>query len=142
MNRSQFTFYESYYRTACRLRSKHDRVLFIEAVCAYSLNGTEPDPGLPISVLSLFSEIRGEMDAEIRQSIEGRHCTEYKEWRKTVFERDNYTCQMCGKRGVKINAHHKNAYAYYPDLRYDIDNGITLCVPCHKAIHRRRFDGD
>lgn len=59
---------------------------------------------------------------------------EYKAWRTAVFERDNYTCVNCNTRGCKLNADHIKAWVVYPDLRYDIDNGRTLCVDCHKQI--------
>lgn len=61
-----------------------------------------------------------------------RHSIEYKAWRKKVFERDGYTCQSCGARGVKIHADHIMPFAYFPELRFEINNGRTLCVPCHK----------
>jgi len=56
----------------------------------------------------------------------------YKLWRESIFERDDYTCQYCGDRGGKLNADHIKSYALYPKLRLDINNGRTLCVPCHK----------
>jgi len=56
----------------------------------------------------------------------------YKEWRSKVFERDNWTCQTCRKRGVELNAHHIKSWANYPEFRYDLNNGVTLCVECHK----------
>lgn len=64
----------------------------------------------------------------------------YLGWREQVFERDDWTCQKCGNRSSKenpvmIHPHHIKSYTYYPKLRYEIDNGITLCVPCHHQIH-------
>lgn len=55
---------------------------------------------------------------------------EYKLWRKAVFERDNYTCIWCGFKGY-IEADHIKLFADYPELRFAIDNGRTLCRPCH-----------
>lgn len=61
-----------------------------------------------------------------------RHSKEYREWRKTVFERDNYTCQMCGIRGGELHPDHIKPFAYFPELRFDVANGRTLCAPCHR----------
>ena len=56
-------------------------------------------------------------------------------WRARVFENNNYTCQICGVRGGKLNAHHLNSWDSFPEERFDIDNGITLCEDCHKTFH-------
>lgn len=62
-----------------------------------------------------------------------RHSREYKLWRTAVFERDNYTCVFCFVKGCKLNADHIKPFAYFPELRFAIDNGRTLCEPCHKT---------
>lgn len=61
-----------------------------------------------------------------------RSSSELKRWRKEVFYRDDFTCQMCGDRGVTLNADHIKPFSLFPELRFDLDNGRTLCVPCHK----------
>lgn len=60
-----------------------------------------------------------------------RNSAKYLHWRQTVFERDNYTCQKCGKRGGNLEAHHIDNFHDYIDLRYDLNNGTTLCRKCH-----------
>lgn len=61
-----------------------------------------------------------------------RHSTPYREWRKHVFQRDDYTCQACGQRGGILQADHELPFSQFPDLRFEILNGRTLCVSCHK----------
>lgn len=69
-----------------------------------------------------------------------RKSTLYFEWRKAVFERDDYTCQKCGQRGGKLNAHHDLPVSKAPLFMLDIGNGITLCKECHKMMHREGGD--
>lgn len=61
---------------------------------------------------------------------------EIRDWRNAVFKRDNYTCQKCFKNKVKLNADHIKTWSEHPKLRFDINNGRTLCVNCHKEVTR------
>ena len=100
---------------------------------------------------SLKGRFRGEENpqwkgghAHERQQWHSRF--EYKAWRQAVYERDNYTCQMCGKSSNgDIQAHHIYPWTSHPELRFDTSNGITLCECCHLSIkgkelqHAERF---
>lgn len=68
-------------------------------------------------------------------NLQIRHSLESKIWRRAVFERDNYTCVWCLRRGVYIEADHIKPFCDYPELRFAIDNGRTLCKDCHKKTN-------
>lgn len=76
-----------------------------------------------------------EENHRIRQSIE------YRNWREAVFARDKYTCLNCKLRGgwnvelkrrIVLNADHIQPFSLYPQLRFDLTNGRTLCEECHR----------
>jgi len=79
----------------------------------------------------------GDSDKERRNS-------EYKNWRIDVFRRDCFKCQSCGYQNGDdvvrrdLNAHHIVAWIDSIELRYEIENGITLCVPCHIKQHKKK----
>ena len=62
-----------------------------------------------------------------------RKTVEYKLWCDAVFKRDNWTCIWCGKRGDILHADHIKPFSLFPELRFAIDNGRTLCIDCHKT---------
>lgn len=61
-----------------------------------------------------------------------RKSLEYEEWRKAILERDNYTCQHCNQVGGYLEVDHIKPFAYFPELRFELSNGRTLCHECHK----------
>ena len=80
------------------------------------------------------------------ERLKNRHRTneaEFRVWSKLVKERDNYTCQTCGdNKGGNLNAHHLNGWNAFPEQRFDLDNGVTLCTDCHKEFHSQYGYGD
>jgi hypothetical protein len=70
-------------------------------------------------------------------SVAVRNSLELKLWKEAVFLRDDFTCQKCGRRSKKLNAHHIFGFADQPRLRTSIENGITLCQECHWKFHKK-----
>lgn len=82
---------------------------------------------IEIDILQSNGKVRGGSGAQ-------RNMPEYIDWRSSVFERDSYECQNCGS-SKDIQAHHIKAWSGHPSLRFDLENGITLCRKCHADIH-------
>ena len=63
------------------------------------------------------------------------------ELRQMVFERDNYTCQRCGKHQseliVGLHCHHIEGIRWNPIESSDMDQCLTECQTCHKLIHQQ-----
>lgn len=70
----------------------------------------------------------------IGETAKKRNSYKYRQWRKTVIERDE-VCMICGSK-ENLEAHHKKNFSDYPLLRTDVDNGITLCRKCHRKLHK------
>lgn len=68
-----------------------------------------------------------------------RTSSTYKKWRESIFERDDYTCVLCGIRGGELNADHIKELSRYPELILNLDNGRTLCVGCHRKTDNYGF---
>lgn len=61
----------------------------------------------------------------------------HKRWSKKILEVNDHRCDKCGETEKKLNAHHLDSYAKNPSKRYRIDNGIPLCIDCHKEYHSK-----
>lgn len=68
-------------------------------------------------------------------NVKIRNSLKSKEWKNSVFARDNWTCQKCEKRGIELRAHHILSFSKYPRLKFEVNNGITLCKSCHQKFH-------
>ena len=99
-------------------REKYGRGVFCSRACQYKANSESGSYLWKGGITPINKKIR---------------CSpQYKQWRTRVFERDDYTCQACGSRGVELHADHELPFAFFPDLRFEVLNGRTLCVSCHR----------
>ena len=72
-----------------------------------------------------------------------QHSKAYQEWRQLVKARDNYVCQVCGRKSTRRNylhIHHLLPCSIYPKLTLEVNNGITLCAFHHIEFHRAKLD--
>lgn len=72
------------------------------------------------------------------ETKKARNSYEYLIWRRSVLDRDDRRCQRCASK-EKLEAHHIKPFNVDKSLRYDIDNGITLCEKCHSVKHKGSF---
>ena len=70
-----------------------------------------------------------------------RGSMEYNAWRRKILKRDDFTCVLCKSRGIELNVDHIKSFADFPELRFVMNNGRTLCVPCHKKTDNYGFKG-
>lgn len=74
-------------------------------------------------------ERKGTELAQLRNSVE------YDEWRYAVYKRDMNLCGICGIRKDPMMAHHLDGFNAFPEKRFDVDNGVTLCDFHHISFH-------
>lgn len=74
----------------------------------------------------------------LSSGIKFTNSSEGEQWRRAVFERDDYTCQDCGERGGNLNSHHIKPRSEYPELETEVSNGVTLCIDCHANRHEEK----
>jgi len=146
-------FYRSFYEAIKELPLDVQAKVY-SAIFEYSLNFNEVVlEGLPKTIFTLIKpQLDANKDFNVSEtkrfhwnwkggiSTENnviRNSTMIKKWRISVFKRDNYTCKHCNKVGGNLNAHHIKGFAEYPNLRFELSNGITLCKKCHIIEHKR-----
>lgn len=111
---------------------------YCSAKCMYMAGGRKGSPLSKESKINLSKRYIGEGNPSWRGGVsKDRKRQSYEEqnghkiWRKAVFERDNYTCVNCNKKGCYIEADHIKPWARFKELRFDVSNGQTLCKKCH-----------
>jgi 5-methylcytosine-specific restriction endonuclease McrA len=127
------------YHPQCKKPTKHKKQSVSCVVCGktrslWIKNGRVPLRCMGCDLKNRDGEANGRWKGgitPINHRIRGSK--KYSEWRKSVFERDNYTCVFCGQRGGQLNADHIKPFSQFPELRFELSNGRTLCVPCHKT---------
>lgn len=132
-----FVMYRSFHEALKKLsREEYGNVMY--AINEYAINDIEPQDLSPVeNAIFIMAKPKIQAGLKIVKNKHDRNCREYKEWRKQVFQRDNYTCQFCGVRGGRLNAHHIKAFSKDIKNRFNTKNGITLCYNCHKNLHKR-----
>ena len=71
-------------------------------------------------------------DRTLLSKKQERSDSAYKEWRISVYKRDTFTCKINNENcNGRIEAHHILGWTEFPELRYEIRNGITLCHAHH-----------
>lgn len=100
------------------------------------------ETGTPKKPMSEARNFRGENSPRWREDLtpeereKRRDHYQHKLWRDQVYERDAYTCQKCGHdKGGNLNAHHIVPHSKDKSIAWDVDNGVTLCKPCHMGFH-------
>ncbi len=71
----------------------------------------------------------------IGETAKKRNNYKYREWRKEVISRDK-KCVICNSKS-NLQAHHIKSFAQFPLLRFNLENGITMCEVCHRKYHRK-----
>jgi len=79
---------------------------------------------------------KGKRSKKYYESEIARNTSEYTKFRLEVFIRDKFTCQVSGKKGGNLNAHHLYSFTDYPELRFEVSNGVTLSKKIHDEFHR------
>ena len=99
-------------------------------------NGFEKSHTLSACKRIIDPDVKASMTLKRIERGKGRDCINDQLWKKAVLERDNYECKKCFSR-EKLCIHHVKKWNEYPELRFDIDNGLTLCSSCHSILHHK-----
>ena len=126
-------------RTYDSIRNVAYKILDIQSSYDPSIRGVDTRKKISASLqgieLGEWSGFKESVNQLVRKSCD------YVKWRDKVFKRDKYACQKCGAKCgggvvVELHAHHIRGFAQHPKLRFEVNNGTTLCVDCHHREHK------
>jgi hypothetical protein len=89
---------------------------------------------------SYSGKIKANKDKPIKDKYGRTNRKAAQDWKIAVREKDDYTCQRCGKREDYIHTHHVAPRSRRPDLKYDVSNGKCLCNSCHSWVHNNPLE--
>ncbi len=136
VERSWFNFKKHWAEIILQL-SDEDRLQIYDSMCKYAFFGGYEETELTEMSKMVMLFIVQALTQDAKNCLpEGRISASYQHWRKDVLKRDNYTCQRCGAKSARLNVHHVKPFALYPELRLDVNNGVTLCDKCHIQVHK------
>lgn len=69
--------------------------------------------------------------------VSERKSVKFRQWRKEVLIRDGFKCALCQKTGGELHAHHIKTFYLHIEIRFDVNNGITLCKDCHFSVNNK-----
>ena len=114
--------------------SEESKKKFRQKMVGRKLN---PEHRVKVIKTLIFGDVKGEKSHGWKGGISPinariRSTKPFREWRKSVFERDGYKCVLCGFESKSNHVDHIAPFALYPELRFSLDNGRVLCVKCHR----------
>ena len=140
--RNNFCSQECYHQSTKGKKLSGERLKVAQITVKKAIDARKNNPIIREKWIKKMKEVTfGEKNhrwIEDRSSIVNwgtRRSYEYMGWARKVRVRDGYKCRIdnedcCGK----IEVHHILPYRDYPELHYQINNGITLCHALHPRV--------
>lgn len=131
--RERFIFEKQYY-DAIRELPERKQARALRDFLDYVFYDKEPSSSEGAFVIcALQNTLEGNLCSYER--YDERRSGKYKTWKTAVLKRDGRRCQRCGAK-KDLCVHHIKPFSEFPELRFDVDNGITLCRECHRMEHK------
>lgn len=101
------------------------------SILSYVINEINWRLGIKVNTVVLKQIKKKTITPKVSKNKRGFHQIA---WASMVKLRDG-KCTECGSV-YDLHAHHIKSYKDYPELRHDVNNGVTLCGQCHRQWHK------